>query len=153
MEIDKSGNGFISVPYNSFIEENGEYLLIAEYKDGVSRPKVYYVEYIVERLDISANVDFVDGDGQLAINVLMLEEDGRSMRDIPKDVILTVNEIKLIDDGTYITHGDPPQTISESYYRNEYPYNKSGNYLINITLENTRVNPNSDSPYLAIKEI
>jgi hypothetical protein len=135
VEIDGSGNGFLSIPYNSFVEGNGEYIVRAEYKDGDSFPTTYNVEYIVERLDINANVDFVDGDGELVINIYMLEEGVSGSFIIPEDALLTVNEIKRIDDGTYITAGDPSQTISESYHRIEYPYNKSGDYLINVSLE------------------
>lgn len=152
VRIDDSGNGFLSIPYSGFIEGNGEYLVIVDYRDVESPPFIYHVRHIVERLDISVNVGLVDGNGRLLINVNLLEEDGSSMLDNPKGAQLTVSEIKLIDDGTYITTGDPPQNISENYYGNEYPYNKSGNYAINVSLENTRVNPDSNSPYLWINE-
>jgi hypothetical protein len=151
VEIDNSGNGFVSIPYSSFVEGNGEYQFQAEYRDAVSPPLAYNVRYVVERLEIHPDVAFVEGEGELVLNIYMLE--GRSPSFInPEDAFLTVNEIRRIDDGSYITAGDPTQTISESYFRNEYPYNKSGNYLINVSLENSRVNPESGSPYFIIYE-
>ena len=152
VQIDSSGTGSISIPYNSFIEGNGEYVIIVRYRDAENPPFIYNVWYVVERLDISPDVDFVEGNGQLVLHTNLLEEDGSGMSDSPKNARLTVNEIKLIDDGTYITSGDVPHNISEHYLRLEYPYNKSGNYLINVSLENTRVNPDSSSPYYIIYE-
>lgn len=152
VRIDDSGNGFLEVPYSSFVEGNGEYLVMAEYKDVESPLRIYNVGYVVERLDINSNVDFVDGDGELVINIHMLEEGVSGSFIDPEYAYLTVNEIKRVDDGSYITAGDTSQTISDSYYRIEYPYNRSGNYLINVSLENSRVNPESGSDYFIIYE-
>ena len=152
VQIDSSGDGFLSIPYNSFVEGNGEYNFLVEYRNVESMPYIYNVGYVVELLDMDVVVDFVDGGGLLTIFINMLYEDGDSMLDNPKDVILTVNEILSVDDWNYITYGDEPQNISAHFFSNEYPYNKSGNYLVNVSLENTRVNPDSSSLYFTIYE-
>lgn len=152
VRIDSSGDGFISIPYNSFVEGNGEYNFLAEYRNVESVPWIYNVGYVVELLDMDVVVDFVDDGGRLSIFINMLYEDGDSMLDNPKDVILTINEILSVDDWVYITSGDEPQTTSAYFLSNEYPYNKSGNYIVNISLENTRVNPDSGSRYFTIYE-
>lgn len=149
--IDDDGNGAVSIPYTSFVEGNGDYTIIASYGGLESAPVEHSIGYIVERLDFNVIVYIIDGDGQLDLNIFMLYENGNTM--IPRDARLTVNEIKLIDDHSYITPGESPQTISESYFSTEYPYNKSGNYSVNVTLENTRINPDSDSPYVTITAI
>jgi hypothetical protein len=150
VRINDDGSGFISVPYTSFIEGNGEYLFIANYRDRQGPPRVYNVEFIVEKLDIGALVEYIDGEGIMTVNIFTVGEGFRGYFINPENAILTVNEIKRVEDNSFITSGDPPEIISQNYVQYEYPYNKSGNYVIKVSLENTRVNP--DSPYRNITE-
>lgn len=148
--IDETGEGRIEIPYNSFIEGNGNYYFHCMYKGKLSPPEIYHVRYIVERVDIGWNVDFEGDEGQMRVDINLLQEDGMSMDDNPKGAILTIDEIKQIDDETFITEGDQPIEIFEHFYRIEYPFNRSGNYILKVTLENTRINPKSNSPYQII---
>jgi hypothetical protein len=150
--MDDAGNGFLLIPYNDFVEGNGEYLFSANYRDTQGPPARYEVNYIVERLDLNTLVEFENGEGKLTLNIYTLEDQAPHNFVDPEDVELTVNEIRRVEDGSFITAGGPPEMISENYVIYEYPYNRSGNYMFNVSLVNNRINPESGSPFLRIEE-
>lgn len=153
VNINDDGNGYKSIPYNNFVEGNGNYYVSVEYKGEKSPSAEYEVEYIVESLNISVEVGKVASGGQLNLTVYMLDKDGNIMGDDPEAVKVTVEEIISIDDGETITSGDPSITTSERSIRSEYPnYSNAGKYSITVSLENTKINPNSDSAYYEINE-
>jgi hypothetical protein len=152
ISIDDGGTGEMVLPLTSFLEGNGEYSFQARYKGKLSPPASYKVNYVVESLDIWVSVEFEENEGTMKLDIFLLQEDGRSLADDLRGAIITVNDIQLNDDGTFIAEGDQPLEISEDFIEFEYPYSKSGNYTVNITLENTMVNPDSVSGYYRITE-
>lgn len=153
VSLDDSGNGKTYIPYTDFVEGNGNYYVQAKYKGKDSPPTEYQVQYIVESINITANVARMYGSGQLNLTVLMLDEEGDMMADTPRGVEITIDEIKNLDDNSIIPVSGTSEDVTQSYYREEFStYNQAGNYSITVTVENTRINPTSDSPYLSITE-
>jgi hypothetical protein len=150
VNINDEGNGYKSIPYNNFVEGNGNYYVSVEYKGKESPSAEYEVEYIVESLNISVEVGKVASGGQLNLTVYMLDEDGNIMGDDPEDVKVTVEEIVSLDDGTTIAENESPITTSERSHKIEFPYSRAGTYTITVSLENTRINPDSGSDYYKI---
>ncbi|MEE9150449.1 MAG: hypothetical protein V3U20_01280, partial [Thermoplasmata archaeon] len=143
------GTGKVQIPYNSFVEENGDYYFQVKYKGEESPPVIYEEKYVVEILNISAEVGKVASGGQLNLTVTMLDDRGGMMT--PRGAELTIDEIDLIDDPSPpIINDEPPQPVSESFIREEYPYSQGGNYSISVTVENSRVK--SDSDYFTVTE-
>lgn len=111
----------------------------------------YEVRYIVESMNISVDVGRVLGSGQLNLTVIPLDKNDKQMGDDPRGATIKVDEIINLDDNSYIPTGDSPEDLTETSFRKEYPtYTQSGNYSITVTIENSRLNPNSGSPYLSI---
>jgi hypothetical protein len=152
INFNDEGTGVVDIPYNSFVEGNGNYEFQVEYKGIESPPETYTVDYVVERMNITAEVSKVNSNGQLNVTFFMLAEDGRSMSGLPKGHELTLDLIKGLDDGPIIVEDDEPEgeEIGTSHFRMEFPYSKSGNYTISASLINTRVK--SDSDYYEITE-
>jgi hypothetical protein len=153
VNINDEGNGYKSIPYNDFVEGNGNYYVTVEYKGKKNIPPVEYeVSYIVESLNISVEVERFNGEGQLNLTIYMLDKDGFNMADDPEKVKLTVEEIVSLDDGTFIADNESPITTSERSHKIEFPYSQAGTYSITVSLENTRINPDSGSDYFSISE-
>ncbi len=151
VSINDDGNGQHTIPYTSFVEENGNYYFQVKYKGKESPLAEYQEKSIVESLNITADVGRVQGNGQLNLTVFMLDKNGGMMGDTPKSARITFIEIKNIDTDDTITSNDPEQTVDASYFRKEYSnYDQGGNYFISVTVENSRVK--SDSDYRTITE-
>jgi len=153
VSLDDSGNGKTYIPYTDFVEGNGNYYIQAKYKGIESPTAEYQVQYIVESINITADVARMYGSGQLNLTVLMLDENGDMMADTPRGVEITIDEIKNLDDDSIIPVSGSSEDVTQSYYREEFStYTQAGNYSITVIVENTRINPVSDSPYLSITE-
>jgi hypothetical protein len=151
ISINDDGTGSLFVPYNSFLEGNGDYFVSVEYEGKESSSAVFSVDFVVESLEIGVWDDFsneykldlrvVDIDtqprGQLNLTVFMDTDD-------PRDVEITIDEIKNTDDNSYIIQDGPSQTVSGGSYTGEYDFSQSGNYTISATLTNSMVNSGSN---------
>jgi hypothetical protein len=160
--IDDDGSGIKYLPFNSFIEGNGNYYVTAKYQGVESIPVEYNVDYLVEKLeigiwdlgknqyvvDVGTVMDGGQVKGQLNLTVYLLDDDGNYLGSDPYTE-LTVTEIKCTDDNTFITptSGDSPVDVDETQYNKEYLFDQAGNYTITVEVVNTRVNPNSGSSY------
>ncbi|UCG70221.1 MAG: PKD domain-containing protein [Thermoplasmata archaeon] len=136
ISIDDGGTGRLFVPYNSFLDGNGNYYVRIKYKDAESPLKEYKEEHIIESLNITAEVGKVDGTGQLNMTVFLPLD--------PEDAKIRVDEIRNIDNDNPITTNEPSEPISETTYEDEFTFTKSGNYSFTVTIENSRVKSDSD---------
>ncbi len=160
ISIDDGGTGRLNIPYDKFVVGNGNYYVSVEYKGKESNLAEYKVEYIAEKIEIGL-YDVIelgvvnDGgelNGQLNLSVHLRDYRGNLLGDEPKEAQITVNWIKCIDDGgPIITNGDSPVTISDHDYRKEYQFPQAGNYSINVTVVNTRIDPDSNSRYYELE--
>jgi len=143
VSINDDGTGTLVLPYHNFVEGNGNYYFQVEYKGKTSPLAEYKEEHIVESLSITAEVGPVDGTGQLNLTVFLDIE--------PDDAQISVDEIRNLDDNSYITTGEDPESVTDTFWEAEFPsYSESGNYSITVTLENSRVK--SDSDYFKISK-
>jgi hypothetical protein len=149
ININDDGTGDVDVPYNSFIEGNGNYYFQVIYEGKDSPPAIYEVDYIVESLNITTEVGIVNNNGQLNVTVFMQDKKGKNMGSVPKGAQITFDEISLIGDSP-IVMDDGPEDVDESFLREVFSYDQSGNYTISVTVENTRVK--SDSEYHEVTE-
>jgi uncharacterized protein YxeA len=145
VSISDGGTGYASIPYDSFVEGNGNYYVQVKYQGVKSPPAEYEVRYIVETLIIEAELGTVDSSGQLNLTVFALDKDEVIMDDDPRGAEIIIDEIKNLDDNNYdISGGEQPEDITDSFYEAFFPFSRSGNYSITVTLENTRAKPDSD---------
>jgi hypothetical protein len=144
ISIDDGGTGVVDVPYNSFIEGNGNYYFQVKYEGKESPPQLYEVDYIVERINITEGPGVVNYNGQLNVTYFMQRADGNNMNDLPKDADLTVDEIRNLDNNDKIADDEEPEEVDDSFIRLEFDYSKSGNYTFSASLINKRVKPDSD---------
>jgi hypothetical protein len=153
IDFNDEGTGRHRLDYNKFIEGNGNYDFEVEYKGIKGGPETYNVNYIVERINISAQVGHVGGNAQINLTCFMQAESGLSLGGIPKGHELTIDYIRRLDDNSIIEEDYEP-TASEtfdSHYEMEFPYQKSGNYTFSATVINNRAKPDSD--YHEITEV
>jgi hypothetical protein len=144
ISINDGGTGVVDVPYNSFVEGNGNYYFQVKYEGKESPPQLYEVDYIVERLNITEGPGVVNNNGQLNVTYFMQRADGTNMKDLPKDAELTVDEIRNLDNNNKIADEEEPVEVDDSFIRMEFQYSKSGNYTFSASLINTRAKPDSD---------
>lgn len=150
ISIDEDGTGELDLPYNSFLEGNGNYHFQVNYKGAESLPELYSVSYLVESLSIGTEVGAVSDSGQLNITTIMLSGDGRTMDSDPKDAEYLVTEIRNLDDNLEITTANTPSNIDGGFVREGYPYLRSGNYSISVKVTNNRAKITSN--YYEINE-
>jgi hypothetical protein len=144
VSVSDGGTGYASIPYNSFVEGNGNYYVQVKYR-GVSSPQTEYeVRYIAETLNITAEVGKVSAGGQLNLTVYAFDKNGKIMDDDPRGAEITIDEIKNLDNNNKITDGESPEDISDGYYSTSFPFSRSGDYSITVSLENTRAKIDSD---------
>jgi hypothetical protein len=152
ISIDDGGTGEVLVPYNGFIERNGNYYFQVIYEGKESPPQIFEVDFIIERINITVETGVVNKNGQLNVTYFMLAEDGNNMNALPKAAILTVDEIKNLDDNNIIADGvEFEDLVYNSSERLEFQYSRSGNYTFSASVINTMVK--SDSDYYEISEV
>jgi hypothetical protein len=144
ISINDDGTGELNLPYNDFIEGNGDYFFQCKYKGKESPPATYHVGYIVENLHTDVDVGVVLDSGSLDITTFMQTKEGTSVSSDPKDAEYQVTEIRNMDDGSEIQVENTPVDIGGSFIQMEYPYQQSGNYSISIRVENTRAKTTSE---------
>jgi hypothetical protein len=150
VSIDDGGNGYASIPYNSFVEENGYYYARVKYQ-GVTSPEAEYeVKYIVESLNITTDVGAVSSGGQLNLTVFAFDKNGKIMDDDPRGAEITIEEIKNLDNNNVLASNEPPEDLTEGFYKANFPFSRSGNYSITVSVENFRAK--SDSDYRIVTE-
>lgn len=143
VSINDDGTGKVQIPYNAFVEENGDYFIQVKYEGEESFIVTYEERYVVEDLNITAEVGKVASGGQMNVTVTMLDKSGGMMT--PRGAEITIDEIDLIDDPDLpIVSEEDPESVSGSNYRVQFPYDQGGNYSIRVTVENSRVKPDSD---------
>ncbi len=153
IKFDDEGTGKHRLEYNKFIEGNGNYEFEVEYRGIKGGPETYNVNYIVERINISAQVGHVGGIPQINLTCYMQAESGLSLSGIPKGHELTIDYIKRLDDGSTIEDDYEPTAAEthDSHFEMQFDYQKSGNYTFSATVINTRAKPDSD--YHEITEV
>lgn len=137
VSINDDGTGKLILPYNNFVESNGNYYFQVEYKGKTSPPAEYREEHIVESLSITTEVGNVQGNGQLNLTVFLDRE--------PDDAQISVDEIILLDNNDIIAQDEPQEPVTDTFWEAEFPqYENSGNYSITVSLENSRAKTDSD---------
>jgi hypothetical protein len=151
IKFNDGGTAVVDIPYNSFIEGNGNYYFQVKYMGKESPPEIYEVQYIVERINITEDPGVVNNIGQLNVTYFMQRSDGNNMNALPKDALLIVDEIRSLDDNNKIAEEEEPEEVDDSFIRIDYLYSKSGNYTFSVTVRNTRAK--SDSDYYEVTEV
>jgi hypothetical protein len=153
IEFNDEGTAVHELDYNKFIEGNGNYDFEVEYRGIKGGPETYNVNYIVERINISAQVGHVGGTPKINLTCYMQAESGLSLSGIPKGHELTIVYIKRLDDGSTIEEDYEPTAAEthDSHFEMQFDYQKSGNYTFSATVINTRAKPDSD--YHEITEV
>jgi hypothetical protein len=144
MNINDAGTGALDVPYDSFIEGNGNYYFQVEYQGKDSPPALYEIDYIVESLNITAEVGTVGSSGQLNLTVFMQDRNEKNMGSDPRDAEIVINEIKNLDNNDEIQTSSTPDEVDDSFIDFEYSYFTSGNYSITATVTNENTKSSSD---------
>jgi hypothetical protein len=153
IKFNDEGTGEHRLDYNKFIEGNGNYDFEVEYKGVKGGPETYNVNYIVERINISADVGNVNRVPKINLTCFMQAESGLSLSGLPKGHELTIDLIQRLDDGSRIAKDYEPTAAEthDSHFEMQFDYQKSGNYSFSATVINTRAKPDSD--YHEINEV
>ncbi|UCE74559.1 MAG: hypothetical protein JSV56_02340 [Methanomassiliicoccales archaeon] len=151
ISINDDGTGKATIPYNSFIEGNGNYYVTVEYEGVESPPAEYSVDYIVEEIEIGVWDDYSK---EYKLDARVVEEGGQLKgelnltvfmdTDAPRAAEITVDEIKNTDDNSYLAQEELPQLVTEGFYQEGFSYSQSGNYSISVTLKNSLVKSTSN---------
>ncbi|UCE36955.1 MAG: PKD domain-containing protein [Thermoplasmata archaeon] len=131
----------ITIDYNEFVVDNGEYKIFVEY-EGVSGEATYKIDWVLKYITLT-NTDnvIVGGQPQFTLNVGVGGEDNAQ----PKDAEIRISSIANTSESLSITSGIGEwETPENALYSTTLTYAKSGNYTVSIDIENNAIKSSSN---------
>jgi hypothetical protein len=138
----KSNSAAITIPYDEFVVDNGEYTIFTEY-EGVSDEITYEIDFVLTYVTITVydNV-FIVNQAQFTVSVGVSGENAEPL----KDSEIMISSIEHEDGMHSITSGigDWQEMAGLAEYVTTLDYQESGNYTFYIDVENNDVKDSSD---------
>ncbi len=147
----KSNSAAITIPYNEFVMDNGEYTIFTEY-EGVSDEITYEIKFVLKYVSINVyDNDFVGNQPQFTVGVGVSGDNAKPL----KDSEIMISSIKHVDGSPSITSGigDWQQMAGLAEYTTTLDYQQSGNYTFIIDVENNDVKDSSDYASYSVEAI
>jgi hypothetical protein len=147
----ESNSAAITIPYDEFVVDNGEYTIFTEF-EGVSDEITYELDFVLKYVSITVyDNDFVGNQAQFTVSVGVSGDNGEPL----KDSEIMISSIEHVDGSPSITSGigDWQDMAGLAEYVTTLDYQESGNYTFTIDVENNDVKDSSDYASFSVEAI
>jgi hypothetical protein len=147
----KSNKATITIPYDEFVMDNGDYTIFTEF-EGVSDEISYEIDFVLKYVSINVyDNDFVGNQAQFTVSVGVSGDDAEPI----KDSEIMISSIEHVGGSPSITAGigDWQQMAGLAEYTTTLDYEQSGNYTFTIDVENNDVKDSSDYASYSVEAI